>query len=308
MQQLNKFLKYLSVQNYSEHTITNYSFILRLFIVYIRAIPREIPDVILDDVVDYLSILKTEGYSGNTIKLRIIALKSFFNYLYQQKIFDRRLDIPLPKLEKRTIKILSIEEVKRILNKIEFKTIRDYRDRAIIELLYTSGLRISEFINLTSDNFQWIKLKRASKKQHLQIHVKGKGKQERSIYINEITANVVMNYLSMRTDNSDYIFISHHGAEVDKPLSKIIVRKILRKRAKDARVSKHIYPHMLRHSIATHLLMSKKVDVFTLQNFLGHQSIESTRQYIELLDMGFRDACEKVIPEILYSNRKQEED
>ena len=303
MEFLKKFLNFLEIQNYSKHTIRNYKFILKLFL---AAQTKKIEDVKLDDVIEYLGELKKHNYAPNTMQLRIIALKSFFRFLFKMGEVDRLIDIPLPRQERTTIKTLSVDQIKRILNRIPMKTIQDHRDRAIIELLYVTGVRIDEFYKLTSEDFQFIKLKNASKRQHLQIHVKGKGKKERVIYANEYTADIVMGYLAMREDGSNFLFVSHHGASQDRPLSKQGIREVLKKRARAARVTTKIHPHLLRHSIATHLL-GAGANIFQLQNFLGHSSIESTRRYLELLNVDYRALGEKMIPQILYSNRKDDE-
>lgn len=298
MELIRKFLTFLAVQNYSDHTIRNYEFILKLFF---QSISKKLTEVVLDDIINYLGSLKFKHYANNTIKLRIIALKSFYKYLYNNNLYDRKLDIPLPRFEKKTIKILTVEEIKRIINKIELKAIQDFRDRAIIELLYTSGLRISEFVKLSAEDFQWIKLKKASKKQHLRIHIQGKGKRERNLYVNEITGNVVMSYLAMRQDGTKFLFVSHHGADTPgKPISKESIRKILKKRAKAARVTKRVYPHIFRHSIATHLLEAG-VNIRIIKDFLGHSCIKSTEQYLDLLEFSYRKAAEEIIPKLLYA-------
>lgn len=298
MEIIERFFKYLMVKNYSERTLQVYRDNLNQFLKYIAGRGKEYAQVRTDDLIDYIGEMRMKNWAVNTINIHLTALRSFYNYLFKQGYHDGHLEIPYPKNEKRTIKILSVEEIKRILNAIELSNIKGARDKALIELLYVTGMRIGEFVNITSEDFQFIRLKKGNK-QHLVIHVHGKGMRERNIYVNEDTAGVVLAYLAQREDNCPYLFVSHVRDRI-APLGKSTLRDILRARAKKARVGKKIYPHVFRHSIATHLLQAG-VNIYVIQRFLGHSSLASTQQYLSLLDIDYRSACEEVIPKILYS-------
>lgn len=302
MELIAKFLKYLTVKNYSNNTLQAYNVILVNFFKYLVSINKNFLEVKMDDIIDYIATMKSDNYAPATINLRLIAMKSFYKYLWKTGIHDGRIDIPMPKVEKKTIKILSVEEIKRILNSIPLNSMRDYRDRAMIELLYVTGMRLGEFIQLTHEDFQFVELKKFSKKRHLIIHVKGKGQRERNIFVNEQTAEIVMLYLAKREDKCPFLFVGHWHSSKEQinGLRKSSIRSALRVRAKKGRIGKRIYPHILRHSIATHLLQAG-VNIFAIQKFLGHSSLDTTRQYLELLDVEYRSVCEDIIPKILYT-------
>lgn len=290
-----KFLNTLSVQNYSPLTVKNYRRYLESFGVFFG---KPLEHATSDDITAYMSSRNKD--SPNTRVAVYIALQSFYSFLLEDGIISKRVRVPTVKAERTVVKVMAIESIRRMISSIELKRIQDYRDRALIEFLYVTGVRVSEAMRMRIDDASSYKLMKSSRERdrHLKVRVRGKGHKEREIYVNSRSADVLFDYLLQRNDKNPLMFIAHCG-NGKGGLSANRIRTILIRRAADARVSKHVHPHLLRHSIATHMLEAG-VNVFTLQKFLGHESLESTRKYIQFLDHDYRKVCEGTIRQILY--------
>lgn len=290
-----KFLNTLRIQNYSKDTVKLYGRWLKGFSGFLG---KPIETATSDDIVAYMTSRTTD--SSGTRKTIYIALQSFFTWMLESDIIQKKVRVPVVKADYTVVKVLQPETIRRILNSIELKTIQDYRDKALIEFMYVTGMRISEILGLQQGDISTYKLFKASKDKdrHCKVLIRGKGHKEREIYVNSISAEILYDYLGQRNDTIKTVFIAHEGKK-QTGLSKQRVRTILVRRAALARVSKHVHPHLLRHSIATHMLEAG-VNVFTLQKFLGHSRIESTKRYISLLDHDYRKVCEGTIRAILY--------
>jgi site-specific recombinase XerD len=296
---IEKFLGTLRVQNYSEHTISGYRRWLEEFVGFVGE-EKDPAKSSSDDVLAYMSSMTDR--SANTRKAIYIALRSFFSYLLDTGVISRPVSVPAVKVDRTVVKVLSTESIKRILNKISGTTIRDYRDRALITLMYVTGMRVSEITDLKTSDISSYKQVRSSRDRNvkrLRVTVRGKGLKEREIYVNDISAGILFEYLLKREDDSEFIFSNHDSRNPSGRLTAGGIRRILHRRAAAARVRADIHPHLFRHSIATHMLESG-VNVFVLQKFLGHESLESTKKYITFLDHDYRSVCEDSIKNILY--------
>ncbi len=225
----------------------------------------------------------TQGY-------HLIALRSFLTYCSKRDIKTLTPEkIELPKVKRKQVSFLQTEEVERLLNAIKTDTIIGLRDKAIVELLYSSGLRVSELINLNRDH---INLKRR------EFMVRGKGGKDRPVFISQRAAAVVTEYLEKRHDTMPSLFIRYSGNEtIDntgdfKRLTARSIQRLVARYALLAGITKHVSPHTLRHSFATSLL-TNGADLRSVQAMLGHSNIATTQIYTHVTDPHLKEVYEK---------------
>ncbi len=234
---------------------------------------------------------KGQRLSATTQAYHLIALRGFLTYLAKRKIdsLDPSL-VELPKTTKRQVSFLYVDEVERMIGEIPVDSETDLRDRAIIELLFSSGLRVSEMIGLNRDS---INLDRR------EFLVRGKGQKDRPIFISKTAAGYVSDYLDARMDQLPALFLnnSKHLGEPEtsgdfRRLSPRSVERIVEKRARAAGITKHVTPHTLRHSFATDLLMNG-ADLRAVQSLLGHSDISTTQIYTHVTDQHLQAVHER---------------
>ena len=254
----------------SPHTVSAYRSDVEIFLAECPAGPL---DVTADDVTQWLSG-RSGGISGRSQARELSALKSFFDYLVLE---GERPDNPCdavyaPKLGRYLPDVLSEEEVAAILGSVDTRGWQGKRDRAILELLYGCGLRVSEACALLiPDIFETERF----------VRVTGKGNKERLVPMGECAADAIADYLPQRPvpagADDGRLFLNRFG----KPLSRISVFKMVRKQALAAGVTKEISPHTFRHSFATHLI-EHGADLRVVQEMLGHESILTTELYTHI--------------------------
>lgn len=225
----------------------------------------------------------TQGY-------HLIALRGFLTYLSKRDIVSLSPEkIELPKIARKQVTFLHYDEVVRLLDAIPFDTETGLRDRAIIELLFSSGLRVSELVNLNRDH---VNTKRR------EFMVRGKGQKDRPVFIGEATASRVEDYLAARLDNLPPLFLSYSRNNTAtttgdyRRLTARSIQRIITKYAKLAGITKHVSPHTMRHSFATDLLMNG-ADLRSVQVMLGHSNISTTQVYTHVTDEHLREVYEK---------------
>ncbi len=221
----------------------------------------------------------------------LIALRGFLKYLARRDI--KSLDpslVELPHVVRKQVTFLHFDEVEDMLNEIDVSTESGLRDRAIIELLYSGGLRVSELVGLNRDSINLAKR---------EFVVRGKGSKDRPIFISEACADRVAEYLAARTDSLPALFLnnSRHLQEVDnsgnyRRMTARSVERIVDKYARRAGITKHVSPHTLRHSFATDLLMNG-ADLRAVQSMLGHADISTTQIYTHVTDAHLKEVHEK---------------
>jgi site-specific recombinase XerD len=232
-----------------------------------------------------------ERLSVLTQSYHLIALRGFLKYLSKRgiKSLDPTL-VDLPRATKKQVTFLHFDEVERLLNEIPEDTETGLRDRAIIELLFSGGLRVSELCKLNRDS---INLERR------EFVVRGKGKKDRPIFIDQSTADCLKDYLDMRTDTLPALFLNN-SKNLQTPttsgdyrrLTPRSIERIVQKYAKLAGITKHVSPHTLRHSFATDLLMNG-ADIRSVQSLLGHANISTTQIYTHVTDPHLREVHER---------------
>ncbi|OYX42071.1 hypothetical protein B7Y94_04210 [Candidatus Saccharibacteria bacterium 32-49-12] len=220
----------------------------------------------------------------------LIALRGFLKYLSSRDIDSLAPDkIILPKISRKQVTFLHYDEVERLLSNIDLTAEAGLRDRAIIELLFSSGLRVSELVNLDRDH---VNTKRR------EFMVRGKGQKDRPVFISQTAADWVNRYLDARDDSLPALFLSYsrnNEATTSGDYRRLTARSIQRMISKYARlagITKHVSPHTMRHSFATDLLMNG-ADIRSVQSMLGHSNISTTQVYTHVTDEHLREVYEK---------------
>lgn len=298
---IEKFLEYLEIErNCSKLTIRNYRHYLSRFLRFLksRSSPLSGPSQITPEIVrDYrLFLSRFADEKGLTLKritqnYHLIALRTFLRYLIRHDIKTLNPEkVELGKAESRSLKFLSRGEIERLLNMPEISTPQGIRDKAILEVLFSTGLRVSEIVKLNRDS---INLDTA------EFGVIGKGGRPRVVFLSESAVYWLDKYLDRRDDQFKPLFIRYAGkkAEPDKTgeglrLTARSVQRIVEKYVKKARLPIKITPHGLRHSFATDLL-SSGADLRAIQEMLGHKNISTTQVYTHVTNPQLRDIHRK---------------
>ena len=273
----NKYINYLGVErNVSPYTVRNYTSDLLGFFHFLKTKGvSSLQEVDRHVLRDYLSHLMEQGFVKASIARKLSAIRSFYRYLLREEIISTSpvADTSSPKLDKRLPSFLTIEEVERLLEAPDLSTPQGQRDRALLELLYASGLRVSELVNL---NLEQVNL------DSREIRVRGKGSKERVVLMGEPAAEALRAYLKQgrpklfasKIRMTNALFINRYGERLPERR----VQRILEKYANIAGIDKGVHPHMLRHTFATHLL-DGGADLRVVQELLGHANLSSTQIY-----------------------------
>jgi site-specific recombinase xerD len=294
---LTDFLEHLEIEGgRSQNTIRNYSLYLERFIEFAGDI--EVVKITSEMIRRYrlwLNRYKNDNdgkeLSILTQSYHLIALRGFLTYLSRRDIPSLPADkIILPKTVRKQVTFLQYDEVVNLIDNIPLDSEQGLRDRAIIELLFSSGLRVSELVNLNRDH---INLKRR------EFMVRGKGQKDRPVFVSQHAAEQVKNYLQARQDSLPALFLSYSRRST-KPtmsgdyrrLSARSIQRMISHYARLAGITKHVSPHTMRHSFATDLLMNG-ADLRSVQSLLGHSSISTTQVYTHVTDQHLKDIHER---------------
>ncbi len=280
---LNEFIRYISYQkNYSQHTVSAYRADLEQFISFAG---QNLDAIDLEVLRNFLFYLKNRQYNPRSSGRKIAAIKSFFNFLVRRGYVKKNpaLLISSPKLPERLPSFLTYEEVEKILDAANGTDQQGLRDRAMMELLYSSGLRVGELVSLKIHDINILEGT---------VKVKGKGSKERIVPVGSYALNYLFDYLKKRSGfRSDFVFLNKKG----KVLTTRSVERIVKKYAKKAGIIKKITPHTFRHSFATHLL-DRGADLRTVQEMLGHSDIATTQIYTHITIQRLKELYEKHHP------------
>lgn len=225
-----------------------------------------------------------------TQSYHLIALRGFLTYLSKRDIVSLSPNkVELPKISRKQVTFLHFDEISSMLDSINISDEAGLRDRAIVELLFSSGLRVSELANLNRDH---VNTKRR------EFMVRGKGQKDRPVFIGEVAAEHVEEYLKTRLDNLPPLFLSYSRNNLSsttgdyRRLTPRSIQRIISKYARLAGITKHVSPHTMRHSFATDLLMNG-ADIRSVQSMLGHSNISTTQIYTHVTDAHLREVYEK---------------
>ena len=287
-----EYLNYLKVERgLTENTLISYRQELKQFNYYLTK--HKIINFYQVDrfvIMDYLKSIQHSGKSENSIIHSVSTLRKFFLFLKQENIIQNNpmLKIDTPKKAQHLPQVLSIDEVDRLLAVPDIKTDLGIRDRALLETMYATGLRVSELVNLTGDNL------------HLDmgfIQTLGKGNKERIIPIGDVAIDWLNIYLKqvrnklVKDSNEKHVFVNAHGRQ----LTRQGVWKNLKQQVRAAGINKNVTPHTLRHSFATHLL-ENGADLRIVQELLGHADVSTTQIYTHISKRRLQDIYNKAHP------------
>lgn len=309
-----QFINYLRAErHFSPHTSKCYAADLQQFCAYLcgalnvavddggrdqpianlpgEEVNRRLLKMDTDQVREFLGFLRERNYCKSTVARKLATLRSFFKFLVRRSYLPSNpvASIRTPKQDKRLPKCLEIEQIEKLLSNPDTTTLLGARDRAMLEMLYSTGMRVSELIAL---NVADVDLG-----QNV-VKVSGKGKKQRVIPLGPGAVQTVLHFLDLRRSDprspafdADALFINKHGQR----LSTRSVRRKLDKYLLDAGLDLSVSPHTLRHSFATHMLR-RGADLRSVQELLGHQSLSTTQVYTHLTGETVRDSYEKAHP------------
>ncbi len=286
------FKAYLSFEKQlSKNSVEAYLRDLRGFTEFLEERQIKVTKVMLSDLQSYLKFLSESGIGARSQARIISGLKAFYKYLIIEELIEINPTRMLhgPKIAQKLPEVLSIEEVTRMLSAIDLSRPDGHRNRAMLEVLYGCGLRVSELIHL--------KISKLHFDQGF-IGVIGKGDKERIVPINPTACKAVLLYLTqsrskgkIKKEAEDIVFLNVRGAGI----SRVSVFKIVKKLALEAEIEKTVSPHTFRHSFATHLY-DRGADLRAIQDMLGHSSIMTTEIYSKVSQQYLRDTLQQFHP------------
>jgi len=281
--EVDDFLQFLITEKgASIHTTKNYSIDLREFRKFLGEKPLK--DVTYIDIRAFLAFLKSRDYSKSSVARKLACLRSFFKYLARENVMTQNpaVGISTPRKEKRLPDFLNPDEVTKLLDAPNKPTWEEKRDKSILEMLYSSGLRVSELVGLNHDDcdlFGGV------------LRVRGKGKKERIVPVGQVALNCLKSYLDEKPPKDlapafkKPLFVSRLGGR----LTDRSVRRMILKYVKRTGLGKEVSPHMFRHSFATHML-DRGADLRSVQELLGHASLSTTQIYTHVTTQRLKDA------------------
>ncbi|MFA5088715.1 MAG: tyrosine recombinase XerC [Candidatus Omnitrophota bacterium] len=280
---IDKFLSYLEIEkNYSPHTILNYKIDLEGFTASASDTPVEKIDYF--HLRKYLSQLKLKHFRPRTLARKVSTLRSFFRFLQREGyIKDNPATLLVtPKIDKSLPHFLTENEMVKLLETPGSQTVSDLRDRAIMETLYSSGLRVSELVGLNVEDIDFI--------SNI-VKVRGKGKKERIVPIGDMALRYIREYSQLRKKQTNTLFLNKNGTRISDRSIRKIINKHIAKMSSQLKVS----PHSLRHSFATHLL-NRGADLRAVQELLGHANLSTTQIYTHVTTERLKNVYAKAHP------------
>lgn len=264
-----KFLDYLKNNlGYSKMTIISYQKDLDDFFSFVKKYNINYLNLCKDDIRSYLKLLDERKLKSSSISRRISCLRTFYNYLEDQKMVDGNVFklIRNPKLDRKLPNYLSYEELRIIFDSIDISDSVGLRNRLLIEILYATGCRVSEIANIKISDINF---------NNNSIKIFGKGSKERIVYFGDYARYYLDIYLSKNiNNNSKYLFVNENNDKMDITEIEKIIRDIVH----NLTIKSHVTPHTFRHTFATHLL-NNGADIKTVQELLGHSSLNTTGIY-----------------------------
>ncbi len=259
-------------RNYAKLTVSNYSRDLNNFCSYINTLKLSYLKLNHDDVINYLKYMDKLKYDNRTISRNLSSIRGFYNYLVNKKIINTNLfkQVSNPKCEKKLPSYLNEDEIFLLLDSLPNNLKEDKRNRLIMELFYSTGMRLSELAMI-----------KVSDISNDEIRVLGKGRKERIVYINHVTKKILDEYIDKTrkefNPTGDYLFLNKNGNKLSNRTIELIVEKIIELSS----IKKHVTPHTIRHTFATHML-NNGADLKVVQELLGHSSLSTTQIYTHI--------------------------
>lgn len=293
-QYFKNFLLYLEVErNFSPHTIRAYASDITAFLIWLDE--RCCEEIKYSNIKDYLLFAYKFDYSKTTLARKISAIRTFYKYLYREKITDSNpvVGINSPKRQKKLPEVLSENEIEQILNNIDISSPAGFRNRTILELLYATGMRISELCSLTFKNLNL---------DNDEITVFGKGQKERIVLVSKRAKGFLLDYIktarglvakgfSVEQTPDEPLFINNTGYKLQPQTVRMVLKTIM----KNLQLPKNVTPHKFRHSFATKML-DNGADLRIVQELLGHASITNTQIYTHVTSQKLQQTYQQSHP------------
>lgn len=288
MKYLSEYLEYLKYQkNYSDETIHSYSIDIEEFLDYINSECINICEVGYDVVKAWLIHLDEKKNKSTTVSRKISSLRGFYKYLINNKVIDSNPFslVSLPKKERHLPRFFYYNELEEMFQVPKLNTALGQRDRLLLEMLYATGVRVSELVNIKVSDINGEEIK-----------VLGKGNKERIVEFGDYAESILELYLnegykSLNVKKSEYLFLNNRGGKLTTRGVRYILDNIINKTTIDKKIS----PHMLRHTFATHLL-NEGCDLLTVQELLGHESLTATSIYTHITNDRLKEVYFKCHP------------
>lgn len=268
---LKKYIENLQLKKLSYNTIEAYTRDLQNFIKFLKGRNEDLNSIQTDTIILYVDTLQKEGKANTSVIRNIISIRNFYKFLIINKFVeeDPTLAYDIPKKIKESPKILTVEEVDRFLSQPDITTDKGVRDKAMLEIMYATGLKVSELLNLTIFD---------KNMEMAYIRVERKNKNERLIPMGSVAIKALKEYLKIRdhfnVKQEQLLFLNTKGGQMTRQG----FWKIIKMYAKEASINKHINANTLRHSFAVHLIQNG-ADIKSVQQLLGHNSISATQVY-----------------------------
>lgn len=285
---IDEFIRYLVAERgISKNTIITYKDDLNAFSKIINK--EEADELNNDDIYDFITNMSNEGKSSSTIIRRITTIRQFYKFLQKENIIiNQSKNIELPKMNEHLPTVLSLEEVESLFNMPNLNKKEGIRDRAMLEIMYSSGLRVSELLTLQLSSID---------RNFDCILINGKGNKQRMVPIGDFARDYLIKYINEgrnknKGKDTKFLFLNNQG----KPLSRQYFWKQIKKYATEAGIFQNVTPHTLRHSFATHLL-ENGAELRFVQAMLGHENIATTQIYTHVSSKRILSAYE------LYMNK-----
>jgi site-specific recombinase XerD len=281
---ITRYLDYLEFEaHFSPLTIRNYTFYLKRFSIFVSKIIRnpKIEDISTVLIEKYRTNLTGLGISTKTLGFHLIALRSFLKWEKKNGVNSLNAEeVLVPKTAGTKMDFLSGEDVERLMSAPDLGSIQGKRDKAMMELIYSTGLRVSELSNLDRDSIDLIKK---------EINIIKNGKKQRSIFLSLRAIGWIENYLNSRKDKAKPLFIHHKGSmDGDARLTVRSIQRAILKYKKKAAITSEVTPKTLRSSFAVDLLLAG-ADIRSVQEMLGHKNISTTQIYTHVTNKQLRD-------------------
>ena len=288
MKYLSDYLEYLKYQkNYSDETIHSYSIDIEEFLDYINSECINICEVGYDVVKAWLINLDEKKNKSTTVSRKISSLRGFYKYLINNKVIDSNPFslVSLPKKERHLPRFFYYNELEEMFQVPKLNTALGQRDRLLLEMLYATGVRVSELVNIKVSDINGEEIK-----------VLGKGNKERIVEFGDYAESILELYLKegykhLNIKKSEYLFLNNRGGKLTTRGVRYILDNIINKTTIDKKIS----PHMLRHTFATHLL-NEGCDLLTVQELLGHESLTATSIYTHITNDRLKEVYFKCHP------------
>lgn len=285
------FIEYLRSRQVSKNTLLSYERDINQLATYFNSLDKKMVDATEEDLQKYIVYLTTMGKSSATISRNVASIKAFYRYLLRNKLIKENIadKVTAPKVEKKEFSILSVSEIEKLLEQPSSRDLKGQRDKAMLELLYATGIRVTELVSLVitdiNINSGYIKVKKKEKERIIPIS------NTALRYLKEYIESV--RPLLIKTEDEQSLFINTNGQKMTRQG----FWKILKQYKDEAKIEKELTPHTIRHSFAVHMLQNG-AEVKSVQELLGHTDVASTMMYAHVADMKLRDEYLKSHPRV----------